>query len=106
MIPVIKKWCKRTNIPSSKFLIPLSFAAIMFPIALASARLLAIDPRPLLIALAIAASASFATPIGYQTNLMVYGPGGYRFADFLKIGLVMKVVVGFAVSFLLYILFF
>ena len=81
-------------------------AAIMFPIVLASGKLLAIDPRPLLIALAIAASASFATPIGYQTNLMVYGPGGYRFTDFLKIGLVMNIVVGLAVSFLLYVLFF
>jgi di/tricarboxylate transporter len=70
-------------------------AALVFPITLAMTRQAGIDdPRPFLIALALAASASFATPIGYQTNLMVYGPGGYRFRDFLKIGIPMNITIG------------
>ena len=59
----------------------------MFPIGYATAITLGVDPRPFCIAIAIAASSSFATPLGYQTNLMVFGPGGYRFKDFLKIGI-------------------
>lgn len=62
-------------------------AAVIFPIAMASAQQLQVDPRPFVIAIAIGASASFATPIGYQTNMMVYGPGGYRARDFFKVGL-------------------
>jgi len=68
-------------------------AAILFPIAVAVADALGVDARPFAIAIAIAASASFATPIGYQTNLMVYGPGGYRFSDFLRIGIPMNLLV-------------
>lgn len=81
-------------------------AAIMFPIVLATANILDFDPRPLVITLAIAASASFATPIGYQTNLMVYGPGGYKFTDFLKTGVVMNIFVGLSVTFLVYFMFY
>lgn len=71
-------------------------AVILFPIVTALAEQLHIDAKPLLLALMFSASASFATPIGYQTNLMVYGPGGYRFTDFLKFGLPMNIVVGIA----------
>ena len=81
-------------------------AAIMFPVALSTANYLNADPRPFMITLAIAASASFATPIGYQTNLMVYNPGGYRFSDFLRVGAVMNLFVGVLTTGLVYVLFF
>ncbi|MEM9004119.1 MAG: SLC13 family permease [Cyanobacteria bacterium P01_F01_bin.86] len=61
-------------------------AALMFPIALSVAQSLQVSVMPFLIAIMIGASASFSTPIGYQTNLMVYGPGGYKFTDFARIG--------------------
>lgn len=61
-------------------------AVLFFPICLETAKLLNTDSRPFLMALALAASASFATPIGYQTNLLVYGPGGYNFRDYLRVG--------------------
>lgn len=77
-------------------------AALVFPIALATANQAGIDPRPLAIAVAIGASASFATPLGYQTNLMVYGPGGYKFTDFLKVGLPMNIFVGMLAIILIY----
>jgi di/tricarboxylate transporter len=67
-------------------------AALVFPIAMASAAQSGLNPMPFAVAIAIAASASFATPIGYQTNLMVYGPGGYRFTDFFKIGIPMNLM--------------
>ncbi|MCA9110439.1 MAG: anion permease, partial [Planctomycetaceae bacterium] len=68
-------------------------AVLMFPFCLETARLYDADPRPFLIALILSASASFMTPIGYQTNMMVYGPGGYRFSDFLRIGAPLNLVL-------------
>jgi len=68
-------------------------AAIMIPLALATADRLGANPMPFVVAVAVAASASFMTPIGYQTNLMVYGPGGYRFSDFARIGSVVSLFV-------------
>lgn len=69
-------------------------AALMFPFALSIAQRFGVSPMPFAIAVMFAASASFSTPIGYQTNLMVYGPGGYRFTDFLRLGLPLQLVVG------------
>ena len=68
-------------------------AALMYPIAMATAHSLKLDHHPFLIVIMIAASCGFATPLGYQTNLMVYGPGGYRFTDFLRVGLALDLVV-------------
>jgi di/tricarboxylate transporter len=81
-------------------------AALLFPIALSAATQAGADPRPFLIAVALAGSASFATPIGYQTNLMVYGPGGYRFTDFLKIGIPMNIFIGCIAIAIIYFLYF
>lgn len=77
-------------------------AALLFPVAYAVALQTGVDPRPFAITVAIAAAASFATPISYQTNLMVYGPGGYRFSDFLKIGVPLQIIVGLLALFLIY----
>lgn len=71
----------------SEFLSNNATAAMMASISLAIANQMGIDPRPFLIAVAVASSCAFATPIGYQTNLMVLGPGGYRFIDYVKVGL-------------------
>jgi di/tricarboxylate transporter len=68
-------------------------AALMFPIALATAADVGADPRHFAIAVAIAASCSFLTPVGYQTNTMVYGPGGYRFGDYWRLGGPLTVLV-------------
>jgi len=57
-----------------------------------------VDPRPYVVAVMVAASASFATPIGYQTNMLVYGPGGYRFTDFLRVGIPLNLSIGIIVS--------
>lgn len=69
---------------------------LVFPIAVAAVAKLEGDVSlmPFIIAIMIGGSASFATPLGYQTNLMVYGPGGYRFADFLRIGVPMNIIIG------------
>jgi len=72
-------------------------AVLMFPIALAASQSLQVSFMPFLITIMVAASISFVTPIGYQTNLMVYGPGGYHFTDYVKIGIPLTLLVGILV---------
>jgi di/tricarboxylate transporter len=68
-------------------------AILLFPVALSTAAAAGLDPRPFAIAIAIGASSSFLTPIGYQTNTMVYGIGGYRFGDYARLGLPLSVLM-------------
>lgn len=69
-------------------------AVVMTPVAIALAASIGVDPRPFVVGVMVGASASFATPIGYQTNMLVYAPGGYRFADFLRIGGPLNLLIG------------
>ena len=73
-------------------------AVVVTPIAIGLASAMGFDPRPLVVAVMIAASAAFATPIGYQTNMMVYGPGGYKFTDFMRVGIPLNLSVGILAS--------
>ncbi|MDA9912106.1 SLC13 family permease [Planktomarina temperata] len=73
-------------------------AVVITPLAIGIAAQLGMDPRPLVVAVMVAASASFATPIGYQTNMLVYGPGGYKFTDFLKVGIPLNLSIGVLAS--------
>lgn len=81
-------------------------AALAFPIALSVVTRTHMEPVPLFITVALAASASFATPIAYQTNLMVYGAGGYRFRDFIKIGVPMNILIGLLTVTFIYLFYF
>ena len=74
-------------------------AVILTPIAIQLGYALGLDPRPLVVAVMFAASAAFSTPIGYQTNTLVYGPGGYRFTDFTRVGLPLNVLLALTASF-------
>lgn len=73
-------------------------AVVVTPIAIGLANALGFDPRPFVVAVMVAASASFATPIGYQTNMLVYGPGGYRFTDFMRLGIPLNISIGILAS--------
>ncbi|MFV2033773.1 MAG: SLC13 family permease [Halocynthiibacter sp.] len=73
-------------------------AVVVTPIAIGLADALGVDARPLVVAVMVAASASFATPIGYQTNMLVYGPGGYRFTDFMRAGIPLNLSIGLLAS--------
>jgi di/tricarboxylate transporter len=68
-------------------------AVLLLPIAVSTAIGIGVDPKPFIIGVCFGASACFATPMGYQTNLMVYGPGGYRFTDYMKLGIPLNIFV-------------
>ncbi len=80
-------------------------AALLFPITISIAAQMNMDPRPLILTITIAASTSFSTPIGYQTNLMVYSPGGYKFSDYLKAGLPVNILTGIITTIMITMLF-
>ena len=79
-------------------------AIIMTPIALAVTQQMGLEPRAFIFAVAFAASASFITPVGYQTNLMVYGPGGYKFSDYIRVGFPLALIFWFTAIYFLPIL--
>lgn len=76
-------------------------AVLLLPIAASTAQSLGVDPKPFIMGICFGASACFASPIGYQTNLLVYSPGGYRFSDYLKLGLPLNLMVVILASFLI-----
>lgn len=77
----------------TEFISNTAAAAMFYPIAMSSATALGVNPVTFCIALMVAASSSFATPIGSPTHMLVYNPGGYRFTDFMKVGLPMNVII-------------
>jgi di/tricarboxylate transporter len=68
-------------------------AVLLLPVAISTALVLGVNPKPFIMAVCLGANTCYATPIGYQTNLLVYGPGGYRFGDYLKLGIPMNLIV-------------
>ena len=76
-------------------------AVLLLPIAVSTAVSLEVDPKPFIIGICFGASACFAKPIGYQTNLLVYGPGGYRFSDYFKLGMPLNLIVIFLAAVLI-----
>jgi len=81
-------------------------AALLSPIAIALGEQMGLDPKPFLFAVMFAASTCFLTPLGYQTNIMIYGPGNYKFIDFIKVGGLLSILSGIVVSLCLYYFYF
>jgi di/tricarboxylate transporter len=82
----------------TEFLSNNAVAVIYTPIAIQLALQLGVDPRPFVVAVMFSSTLAFATPIGYQTNMMVYGPGGYKFLDFTRIGVPLNLITWLLVS--------
>ncbi len=99
--PVLIVWAIYLLTSVLSELINHAVAVVITPVAIGVAVSMGVDPRPLVIAVMIAASATFATPISYQTNMMVYGPGGYKFADFLRVGIPLNLTTGIIASLLI-----
>jgi len=85
----------------TEFLSNNAVAVIYTPIAMELGTSLGLDPRPFAVAVMFSATVAFATPIGYQTNMMVYGPGGYRFTDYLRVGIPLNIICGLIASVLI-----
>jgi len=85
----------------SSFLSNAAVAVVFTPIAVSLSYYSGIDPRPLIFAVCLGSSNSFLTPIGYQTNMMVYGPGQYKFNDFIKIGLPLSIIFWLTATYLI-----
>lgn len=82
----------------TEFLSNNAVAVIYTPIAIQLALSLGLDPRPFAVAVMFSASVAFATPVGYQTNMMVYGPGGYKFSDYFRVGIPLDIITGLVAS--------
>ncbi|MEL6199143.1 MAG: SLC13 family permease, partial [Pseudomonadota bacterium] len=76
-------------------------AVVVTPVAISLAGSLGVDPRPFVVAVMLAASLSYATPIGYQTNLLILSAGGYRFSDFARVGVPLTIIMWLGFSFVL-----
>ena len=85
----------------SSFLSNAAVAVVFTPIAISLSYYSGIDPRPLIFAVCLGSSNSFLTPIGYQTNMMVYGPGQYKFNDFIKVGLPLSIIFWLTATYLI-----
>lgn len=81
-------------------------AALLSPIAISLAQQMGVDAKPLLMCVMFAASTCYLTPLGYQTNIMIYGPGNYKFTDFVKVGGLLSLISAIVVSFSLYFMYF
>jgi di/tricarboxylate transporter len=90
---------------STLFITNNAAAAIMFPIAYSMSQALPLDLKPIMLILVLGASSCFASPIGYQTNLMVYAAGGYKYRDFFRLGFLMNILVGIVAVTLVYFLY-
>ena len=109
ILDVTRSWGP-TAVLSAFYLLTTLFAAVMshnaavvvlVPIGIATAGELGLDPRPFLMAITFAASSSLATPFGYHTNLMVYAQGGYKFSDFMKVGVPLNLLLWLTASLLI-----
>ena len=102
LAPWLALWCVYLIASAmTELLSNAAVAVVLTPIAISLAETLGVDPRAFVVAVMLAASLSFATPIGYQTNTMIYAPGGYRFTDFMRLGLPMNLGVGLIASLLI-----
>ncbi len=85
----------------TEFLSNNAVAVLYTPIAIQLAMSMGLDPRPFVVAVMFSASVAFATPVGYQTNMMVYGPGGYKFSDYFRVGIPLNIITGLVASLLI-----
>jgi di/tricarboxylate transporter len=100
--PVLVIFCVYALASTMTELVSNNAVAVIFtPIAIELGVALGLDPRGLVVAVMFAASAAFSTPIGYQTNMLVYGPGGYRFTDYLRVGIPLNITLGIVASLLI-----